>query len=66
MKPDWKNAPSWANWRCKSSDGIWEFHEYRPTPGSRFWNSSGRIVTAGRESGNGVFIDWVESLGERK
>ena len=31
MKPDWKDAPEWAQWLAMDSDGSWRWHEHRPT-----------------------------------
>lgn len=30
MKPDWKDAPDWANWLSMDSDGAWWWHENEP------------------------------------
>lgn len=30
MKPDWKDAPEWANWLALDDDGDWVWHESRP------------------------------------
>jgi len=32
MKPDWKDAPEWANWIAKDKDGEWRAFENEPTP----------------------------------
>lgn len=29
-KPDWKDAPEWANWLAMDSDGIWWWYENEP------------------------------------
>jgi len=30
MKPDWKDAPQWADWLAMDGDGIWVWFEYKP------------------------------------
>lgn len=50
MKPDWKDAPEWANWLAMDEDGYWYWYELEPSPepvlrawivkeGSRFGNT---------------------------
>lgn len=34
MKPDWKDAPEWAEWLAMDGDGEWNWYEYEP-----FWAS---------------------------
>jgi hypothetical protein len=29
-KPDWKDAPEWANYLAMDSDGLWAWHEKKP------------------------------------
>lgn len=31
MKPDWKDAPEWANWLTMDDDGEWYWHETEPS-----------------------------------
>lgn len=31
MKPDWKDAPEWANWLAMNDDGEWYWFEEKPT-----------------------------------
>lgn len=31
MKPDWKDAPEWANWIAADVDGEWYWYESRPS-----------------------------------
>jgi hypothetical protein len=33
MKPDWKDAPGWANWLAQDDSGYWYWYENRPV-----WN----------------------------
>lgn len=30
MKPDWKDAPKWANWLAMDSGGSWFWYENKP------------------------------------
>lgn len=32
MKPDWKDAPEWAEWVAQDADGTWWFYGYKPRP----------------------------------
>lgn len=45
MKPDWKDAPDWANYLAMDDDGIWVWYDERP----RFATESGRWVSEGQE-----------------
>jgi len=31
MKPDWKNAPEWAEWLAQDLNGWWYWYEYKPS-----------------------------------
>lgn len=31
MKPDWKDAPEWAQWLSMDGDGLWSWWEILPT-----------------------------------
>ena len=41
MKPDWKNAPEWANWLAMDSDGSWYWFAEEPDQDSYSWRSTG-------------------------
>ena len=30
MKPDWKDAPEWAEWLAMDEDGLWGWFEKQP------------------------------------
>jgi hypothetical protein len=30
VKPDWKDAPEWANWLAMDEDGSWYWYESEP------------------------------------
>ena len=40
MKPDWKDAPEWANWVAMDFDGTWYWYEKQPYKCTCFdgWN----------------------------
>ena len=31
MRPDWKDAPAWANYLAVDIDGCWFWYEHEPT-----------------------------------
>lgn len=47
MKPDWKDAPEWANYLAQDNSGAWFWYEGEPyNDGKYCWWSSGRDVLA--------------------
>lgn len=47
MKPSWEDAPEWANWLAKDSNGTWNWFETIPAlmmerRDSYFWSTSSR------------------------
>lgn len=49
MKPDWKDAPEWANWLAMDDDGEWWWFELKPTYKKRYsvWSEQcGRVGLA--------------------
>lgn len=46
MKPDWKDAPEWANWLAMDSDGGWWWHEKKPESNSFVFYSRARYELA--------------------
>lgn len=39
MKPDWKDAPEWANWlACDDYNRGWYWYEKKPVQKSFYWN----------------------------
>ena len=42
-KPDWSQAPSWANWLCMDWDGSWWWYEQEPfyKPKTLGWTAKG-------------------------
>jgi hypothetical protein len=57
MKPDWKDAPEWANWLAMDADGKWFWHEYEPRLRQRDWDSFGAISLAGDTNSH-----WEEAI----
>lgn len=48
MKPDWKDAPEWAQWLAQDPCGDWFWYENKPYFGESEWVSSGgRAAWAG-------------------
>ena len=43
-KPDWKDAPPWADWLAMDSDKQWYWHAYEPQldKSVEMWHSRGR------------------------
>ena len=46
MKPDWKDAPEWANWIALDSDLCWCWHEQKPVLVGGDWVSGGMMLFA--------------------
>ena len=50
MKPEWKDAPEWANYLAMDSDGEWFWYESPPGIGLKCWRvSEGACSNAGTE-----------------
>ena len=60
MKPDWKDAPEWANYLAMDEDGQWFWYENRPKLDSLEWLDCTRFQPA---SGTGT--SWKDSLEKR-
>ena len=43
-KPDWKDAPEWANYLAMDSEKDWRWYEFKPWLNTvvEMWHSSGR------------------------
>ena len=46
MKPDWKDAPSWANWLAMDFRCVWYWHECEPFLEDYEWDSAKRVQRA--------------------
>ena len=42
MKPDWKDAPEWANWLAMDDCG-WAWFEFRPDYVLGCWSAEGMV-----------------------
>lgn len=61
MKPDWNNAPDWANFLAMDLDGEWYWFAVKPQVGESVWEpSGGACICAG-----GFKQDWQGSLERR-
>lgn len=61
MKPDWKDAPEWAQCLAMDECGVWWWYENEPVENHESWDScGGRIKWAGGDSNF-----WTESLERR-
>jgi len=62
MKPDWKDAPKWANWLAMDENGTWMYFEQKPEIclETRMWFSRD-----GECQAIGIMRNWKESLQER-
>ena len=62
-KPEWRNAPDWAEWMAQDEDGQWGWYENEPPLGSWSW------IWEGGEwadcNFDGRSDDWTASLEPR-
>ena len=61
-KPDWKDAPEWAQWVAMDKDGTWAWYEDEPNPRSLDWACKRRYKLAPRPK---VDNSWLKSLEPR-
>lgn len=62
-KPDWKDAPEWAQFLAQDKDGDWFWYDQEPYLRSGYswsWPSVGRV-----ERANIISHDWQETLERR-
>jgi hypothetical protein len=62
MKPNWNDAPDWANWLAQDECGEWYWYEQCPTNGSFEWISAeeSELAADGPETPN-----WRVTLEQR-
>lgn len=60
MKPDWKDAPEWANWLAMDCDGRWYWHESEPKLGKTIW-----LCRGGQAADADSLARWKDSLEKR-
>lgn len=65
MKPDWEDAPEWANWLAQDENGYWHWYQNQPytieEDNPEWYNDGGKYEVAyvpNRET-------WKETLEER-
>lgn len=67
-KPDWKDAPEWAEWLAQDLSGTWVwFSGARPYPSRSMWRPTSdglgfKYTRAGEDYMN---MDWMETLERR-
>lgn len=61
MKPEWKDAPSWANYLVIDQDGLWYWFENKPEPEEYEWRSDGGKVKGACYP----YPDWDKTLEQR-
>jgi len=44
-KPDWKNAPDWANYVARDADGCWYWFENKPELDRGVYFTHGKIMS---------------------
>lgn len=62
-KPEWKEAPKWANYLCQDEDGAWYWFESKPYLHEMFdcWHSSEKQAQRANEH-KGHNRDWKTTL----
>ena len=45
-KPDWADAPEWAEWLAMDKDGSWYWYSLKPIADSDDWSYAGKIALA--------------------
>lgn len=58
MKPDWKDAPEWANFLARDEGGTWFWYEKQPHRKAYYWTSVGVGSVEAEEN----YRPWEESL----
>lgn len=62
MKPDWKDAPVWAQYLAMDHDGVWWWYEHKPI---KLFGNEGWHVRQGRSLQASRFTHWGRSLEQR-
>jgi len=61
MKPQWKDAPDWANWLAQDYNGQWFWYENEPIMKNiQWWPANGAVDSSTPDNPN-----WQETLEER-
>lgn len=59
MKPDWKDAPEWANFMARDRDGEWRVFEIEPTVDEQ------RGIWVPNQGRHAVLAHWTETKERR-
>jgi hypothetical protein len=59
MKPDWKDAPEWAQWLAMDCDGTWCWYQMHPMPCQGAWGTTFKYEKVKSE------IFWRDSIEAR-
>jgi hypothetical protein len=72
MKPNWENAPEWAQWLAQDADGQWCWFRHKPLKESEpaMWNNNLSLSVKGqpqwqRASKQSSSVNWRRTLEER-
>ena len=65
MKPDWKDAPEWAEWIAQDYPGIWSFHQNEPKPTRGIWDSTANVLTVAMKGERVNNEEWKSTLERR-
>lgn len=55
-KPQWVNAPEWAEYLAMDEDGEWYWYEFEPYQMLDCWANSGRMQFAGSQE-----VSWIQT-----
>jgi len=61
MKPDWNDAPEWANYVAMDADGEWFWFAHKPTPHTHMWGPNGGQC----ELASATDTNWASTLETR-
>jgi hypothetical protein len=60
MKPNWKDAPPWANYLAMDEDGCWYWYNNKPSRKHNSWKEEDGHLEIAEWS-----VNWKESLEQR-
>lgn len=64
MKPDWKDAPEWANWLAQDDDDKWYWYAKKPGLDGLHWQVTAGSYAPSTEYAGGA-PNWKNSLEQR-
>jgi hypothetical protein len=67
MKPNWQDAPEWAQWLAMDNHGgaEWYYYETKPEPKSTYWLQSGSGKCKIALLSDDCALHWKETLEPR-